>query len=120
MWGTGHMGDMGWQAGHQDTDRGGDALQLAQGHFVVHAADIPPHVIVLRHRDLHRVGMAVTILLPTLGVAWGQGAGLGQEGLLTHNLHGLLPWEPSVASGALRVGSSRSWGSLGLGIGVPQ
>lgn len=63
MWGTGRWGT-GW---HQGTHGGSDALQLGQGHFVVHAANIPAHVVILRHCDLHRVGMAVTIPLPTLG-----------------------------------------------------
>lgn len=52
---------------HQGTHRGSDALQLGQGHFVVHAANIPPHIIILGHCDLYRVSVAVTIPLPTLG-----------------------------------------------------
>lgn len=71
---------------------------------MVHAADVPPHIIILRHCDLHGVGMAVTIPLPALEVAQGWGTGLGQEGLLIHNTPGFLPWEPSAASGALKAG----------------
>lgn len=67
---------------------------------MVHAADVPPHIIILGHRDLHGVGTAVTILLPNL---WG-GHSSGQEGLLTHIPPGSLPQEPSAASGALRAG----------------
>lgn len=61
----------GGQAGTRGTHCGSDALQLGQGHFVVHAASVPPHVIVLGHRDLHRMGMAVTVPLPTLRVTQG-------------------------------------------------
>lgn len=76
----GRWGIWGGRLGIGVTHRRGDALQLAQGHFVVHAADIPPHVIVLRHCDLHRVGTAVTIPLPTLGVAQGWAQVWGNRG----------------------------------------
>lgn len=67
----GRWGAGGSRLGTRSTHRRGDALQLTEGHFVVHAADIPPHIIVLRHCDLHGVGMAVTTLLPALGRAQG-------------------------------------------------
>lgn len=77
--------------GTMGTHRGGDALQLAQGDFVVHAADIPPHIIILGHCDLQGMGTDVPTPLPTFGVAQGQGTVPGQEGLLTHIPPGSLP-----------------------------
>lgn len=74
-------GRWGWQGVGRGTHRGGDALQLAQGHFVVHGADIPPHVVVLGHRDLHGVGTAVTSPLsppccpPGVAQGWAQHRG---------------------------------------------
>lgn len=98
----------GCQAGIRGTHGGSDALQLGQGHFVVHAANVPPHIIILGHRDLHRVGTAVTIPLPTLRVTQGWGTALGQEGIPDvgtdpHPSHS-LPQELSAASGTLRAG----------------
>lgn len=75
----GRWGAGGSRLGTRSTHCRGDALQLTEGHFVVHAANIPPHIIVLRHCDLQGVGMAVTTPLPTLGMAQGQGTGMGHS-----------------------------------------